>query len=661
MSPRPLWDLGNILYDSTAYRPVTYYVMQCAPLTGPSIPVYNPILDSSGTIEWHASRWAIGLSDSLSPRSGQMNTSEENMRMNKKAYWILMALALVPFLEACSAHVTSPPPIQSTLIPPERKVNWGVAGVWENGVKGIPNRTVVFCDVRVSIPGSSLVARGDGVTDDTAALQAAINACPAGQVVYLSAGTYRISGTLYPKSNMVIRGAGPGSTTIVQHGNAYAFYIVGADSFAYTDATSGYTKGSDTIVVSDPSLFQVGDMVRMDQLNDPSLTTNVGTGGTCTWCGRYGVNGTRALGEVALVTQVSGNSVKINRPLYYSYGSAFSPQLGRQSRNPIKYCGIEDMTIQAAPEMTSGDLIRLYTALYCWVKGVEMVDVADRHIDFYWNCYGCEVRGCYVHGAKYFDGSRGYGISLAQCTFDSLIEDNILYYLHAPIIIGIGAGNVVGYNYIERTQHVQAGWFIFSIGTHGAQPFMNLFEGNVVGKVDTDSYWGSGSHNVFFRNRITRENPGQPVDSDIVAVVVEALNYYITFVGNILGTPGCPGPVEQVPLTSGYMNPVLWKIGYAGSAIGNPTDPKVAQTLIRTGNWECPTNAVQWDPNIPDHNIPDSLYLTTKPSWFGVLAWPPFTPEKAGFNPSNPNKIPAQIRFENGPGAGLAYQQTRGY
>jgi hypothetical protein len=29
MSPDPLWDLGNILYDSTAWPSVTYYVMQC--------------------------------------------------------------------------------------------------------------------------------------------------------------------------------------------------------------------------------------------------------------------------------------------------------------------------------------------------------------------------------------------------------------------------------------------------------------------------------------------------------------------------------------------------------------------------------------------------------------------------------------------------------
>jgi hypothetical protein len=50
-------------------------------------------------------------------------------------------------------------------------------------------------------------AKGDGTTDDTAAIQAAIDACPAGGVVYLPQGIYRTSSTLYPKPGIVIQGA----------------------------------------------------------------------------------------------------------------------------------------------------------------------------------------------------------------------------------------------------------------------------------------------------------------------------------------------------------------------------------------------------------------------------------------------------------------------
>jgi hypothetical protein len=404
----------------------------------------------------------------------------------------------------------------------------------------------------------------------------------------------------------------------------------------------------------------------MDQLNDPSLVTQVGSEGTCTWCGRYGVNGTRVLGENTIVTAKNGTSIALNRPLYHTYGSAFSPELGRQVRNPIKWAGVEDLTIQPATvDIAAGDFIRFEGSVYCWARNVEAYNVTDRAIHFYWGNYGGEVRDCYVHDATIFDAGRGYGISSSAGAFDVLIENNICYHLHALITLDAGAaGCVVAYNYVDRSQLHPPGetWFVYHIGTHGAHCFMNLFEGNVCGKVQGDNIHGSASHNVFFRNRITRLNSGPELTQDLIAAIVDAHNYYFSFIGNIIGTPGCAGPTEQNPFLSEWKNPVLWKIGYnCCSRTGSPDDAKVAATLIRTGNWEGTTNAVQWDPNITDHTIPDSLYLTSKPAWFGALAWPPFTPERSGFNPANINKIPAQVRFENGPAVGFSYIPPRGY
>src|SRR3954469_23141735 len=73
------------------------------------------------------------------------------------------------------------------IIPTNRRITWdaGVPG-------GIPNRTTIFANVKNAPYG----AVGDDVHDDTAAIQSALNACPANQVVYIPAGTYRISGVL---------------------------------------------------------------------------------------------------------------------------------------------------------------------------------------------------------------------------------------------------------------------------------------------------------------------------------------------------------------------------------------------------------------------------------------------------------------------------------
>ncbi len=539
----------------------------------------------------------------------------------------------------------------STLIPEDRIIDWGNAGVYVNGVKGIPNYPV-----GVNAKNAPYGAKGDGVTDDTTAIKNAIAACPAGQAVLLPQGNYRISGTLTINKGVVVRGEGPDKTKITQYASSHIFRVSGSGASAVTDVASGFTKGSDTIVVANAGSFKAGDIVAIDELNDPSFVSVTGVG-TCTWCGRYGVNGARAMGETKRVKSVSGNSITFSRPLYFTYKAEFLPGLVRLSGVPVVNAGIENLYMEAVVGVTDGHSVFMSNCAYCWVKGVESSNTSKKHVELQSGAYSNEVRDSYFHDAQFFTSDRGYGVNISLQSSDNLVENNILYHLHYAIALEAGgAGNVLAYNYVERTEHYEADWYIQAMGTHGAQTYMNLWEGNVAGMIDFDNYWGSGSHQMVLRNHLTRENPGTPVANNVVAAIVDAQNYYDTFLGNILGTPGCAGVVEQNPYRSTYNNPVIWKIGYkCCSATGNPTDPRTAETLIRHGNFDYITNAVTWDPGISDRSIPDSLYLLAKPAWFGDLTWPPFTPERSGFAPGSLNKLPAQVHFETGPKAGLAF------
>jgi hypothetical protein len=92
------------------------------------------------------------------------------------------------------------------LLPADRNAsaNWQMAGLASIG--GIPTRSTV-CATVSPIGGGS---------DDTADIQAAINGCPAGEVVSLAAGTFTVlgSGYVWLDKGITVRGAGPGTTII---------------------------------------------------------------------------------------------------------------------------------------------------------------------------------------------------------------------------------------------------------------------------------------------------------------------------------------------------------------------------------------------------------------------------------------------------------------
>jgi len=103
------------------------------------------------------------------------------------------------------------------IIPASRLANWSNAGV----PGGIPTITNIFVNVlATSNPNFRCPANG---TDISAHLYNAITACPPNEVVYMPAGTYAIRNSLPvigTLTNIVLRGAGPGLTTIVLYNDS---------------------------------------------------------------------------------------------------------------------------------------------------------------------------------------------------------------------------------------------------------------------------------------------------------------------------------------------------------------------------------------------------------------------------------------------------------
>src|SRR5437016_1964313 len=90
----------------------------------------------------------------------------------------------------------------SGIIAPSRAINWSNAGV----TGGIQNRSTICATLS---PGATATQ-----------INSAIAACPRGQVVFLNAGTYSLSGGIMfnAKNNVTLRGAGPAQTFLLFSG-----------------------------------------------------------------------------------------------------------------------------------------------------------------------------------------------------------------------------------------------------------------------------------------------------------------------------------------------------------------------------------------------------------------------------------------------------------
>lgn len=539
-------------------------------------------------------------------------------------------------LSLCLALLLPASEAPSQIIPPERRIAWspGIPG-------GIPQRATICANVR----NAPYNARGDGVTDDTAAIQKAIDKCPNGQAVYLPAGTYRLTDEIEIRGRSItLRGDGQRRTRLRNYagsGNILSIYGEFGDEFP-VKITGGFTKDSTVITVDSASSLRAGDYIVVYQDNDPSLPVDPkGCGGICTWCG-LNDDENHAMTQIVRVTAKKGNTLTLNRPLYYTFKASLNPEALKLSM--MEKAGVEDLTLemmQAGGGTRNG--IQITRCAHCWVKNVETYRIRNHHVSIRYS-YGNEVRLSYLHhGWGNYPGDWAYGVMLYFVNSDHLIEDNIFYVLrHAMTLEGGGSGNVLAYNYSKDSQgNIGDHWLFADAGAHGAHPYMNLVEGNVIVQLDFDGHWGSGSHNTAFRNWVERRSspPEDTITDGLFAVVVGAKNRYHSIVGNILCHPGCTG-VYQAPA---FVNAEIWHLGYLCAGSQAPTDPRVEATLIRHGNFDYITNTTVWDPGIEDRALPSSYYLVSKPSFFGNLPWPAIGPD---LNPMV-GRLPAKERFES--------------
>jgi hypothetical protein len=557
------------------------------------------------------------------------------------------------------------------------------ATIWSPGIQGgIPARTTICATVNAT-------AYGNGSSDASAAIQAALDSCPAGQVVLLSAGTFRIDNDLIVISKgITLRGAGPGSTILKRTNGAHPgvetasvndpVVVIGPNRWPGPDDTTARAltvdgaKGAYSVTVSNASGFAAGQFVLLDEDNyntaawqplpnrdgqptpaqiwttdravwqrhNPSAPEDDPFPDAAGWFSRL----YRPIAEVKEVASVSGNVITFTTPLHISYRASYAAQLTRYTGQSahVRNAGLEDLSVYGGGDGN----VRFECAAYSWMRNVEDTvwlgeGVAIKH------SFRVEVRDSYIHDAAWPNpGGGGYAISLGSGSAEALIENNIVLQANKMMVgRSAGAGSVVGYNYMDDG-HIRYNpeWVEVGInGSHMVGSHHILFEGNESFNYDSDNTHGNAIYHTVFRNHLSGYRRDFPGMSNARAGALMYGSWWHSFVGNVMGTQGrTSGWQYEDPGTPWGDFFAIWRLGYDPIHWDQDPDPKVRSTVLREGNYDYVTDQVHWD-TVPQ-TLPDSLYLTSKPAFFGNNPWPWVNPPGA----TKLYTLPAKARYDSG-------------
>ncbi len=583
-------------------------------------------------------------------------------------------LLAVLVLSACSV-LTAGAQVGSGLIPATSLTTWAP------GVRGIPTRTQVCATVTAA-------AYGDGAQEASAGIQAAINACPAGQVVQLTPGVFTVNNHIRIGKGITLRGGGARVTTLRksnQRDEQEQILIIGPSRWPRVDEatavhlTADAVQGTRSVAVQNAAGFAPGQFVKLDEddyntaswltlpsrisggssqilatdrlvwpIRNPATAADLPVPAGLSWFSRPG----RPLAEIKEVTAVNGNTITFSTPVHITYTTAKSAQLIRYANADsvhVRDAGVEDMTLTGGSD---GNLSFL-NAAYSWAKNIECTQYSNPCVDIR-NAFRVEIRDSNIHDTiSPYPGGAGYALSLGFGTSEVLIENNIITGANKVMVArSAGAGSVVGYNYVDNGFIASSpGWVEVGInGSHMLGSHHMLFEGNLAFNYDSDDTWGGALAMTVFRNHLTGRRRDFLDTGNVRTAGLMFGSWWHTFAGNVLGEAGRmagwifedPGDGTYGHATSRWGNqPTIWRLGYAPGAWDQGPDPRVRSTVVREGNFDYLTNTVRWDHG-PQH-LPDSLYLSAKPAFFEDLPWPWVDP----LGTTKVATLPAHRRFEN--------------
>lgn len=284
--------------------------------------------------------------------------------------------------------------------------------VYELYIRLVNEGTIPDYATAADIPSNSVIAFGvkaDGVTNDTARTQAALNAS-AGKTLIFPKGTYKIDPVTIPSNTTVVL---QGGATILHTNTGAVFRATGTQSATKTNCSVDVVQNSFSVTAPGHGLV-AGDTFRLscNTLFDASSTSI-------------------KHGEILTVDSVAGDVITTTDPVQ---GSAYTTAAVSyvQKLVPVENVKIIGSgKIQGLKSAAMGQYgIDILIGKNCLVQGITTENIDRRHI-YLGDCQDTWVDSVTCRWAV--DNTMAYGISIANCTQDSGVRFSNFYFVRHSV------------------------------------------------------------------------------------------------------------------------------------------------------------------------------------------------------------------------------------
>jgi PKD repeat protein len=310
----------------------------------------------------------------------------------------------------------------NTIIPPNRLADWSSAGV-PGGIAQYRPGGAKARPLGVNVLNYGAVS--GGTVDCTAAFRNAQTACPAGSHIYIPDGTYLITGTIAPKSNVTWRGQSTTGTVLRLSGDGGFETPSQWPGPSYRTngvvVTSGATKDSRVLTVSSTSTFRAGQMVQLTDLTPPYMHANTANGwAAAEW---VGYDASRLATIMFMVTDVNSGARTVTLDHALPIDMSVSPLLTPWT-TLTSGVGFEMLTFDCTSS-TGERAVGMFNVNACWFYACYFKNMYQRSVGFL-EATNCTVERCYSEEGRNL-GRNSEGLDFYENSCWNLVQDNIFH------------------------------------------------------------------------------------------------------------------------------------------------------------------------------------------------------------------------------------------